>query len=113
MTVNPSGWRPSTPANEQGDQQTVTGNRALMMEEPLIFEMGGDDATGVDFDQILPGTGRGNSEAGGEDFWPVSNAPQLSAFPVSANPKWSVTTPACRGRITRSTSVSSRSAHAR
>ena len=49
MTVNPSGWRPSTPANEQGEQQTVTGNRALMLEEPLIFEMDGDDATGVDF----------------------------------------------------------------
>jgi len=65
MTVNPSGWRPSTPANEQGEQQTVTGNRALMLEEPLIFEMDGDDATGVDFDQILPGTGRGTSEAGG------------------------------------------------
>ena len=28
MTVNPSGWRPSTPANAQGEAQTVTGNRA-------------------------------------------------------------------------------------
>ena len=37
MTVNPSGWRPSAPASEQGDAQTVTGNRALMLEEPLIF----------------------------------------------------------------------------
>ena len=44
MTVNPSGWRPSTPANEQGEAQTVTGNRALMLEEPLIFEIGGDRA---------------------------------------------------------------------
>ena len=32
MTVNPSGWRPSTPANEQGQATTVTGNRALMLE---------------------------------------------------------------------------------
>ena len=44
MTVNPSGWRPSTPANEQGEAQTVTGNRALMLEEPLLFEIGDDRA---------------------------------------------------------------------
>ena len=50
MTVNPSGWRPSAPANEQGEAQTVTGNRALMLEEPLIFEIGSADQTGVDFD---------------------------------------------------------------
>jgi glycine dehydrogenase subunit 2 len=49
MTVNPSGWRPTTPANEQGEAQTVTGNRALMLEEPLIFEIGSTEQTGVDF----------------------------------------------------------------
>jgi glycine dehydrogenase subunit 2 len=49
MTVNPSGWRPSAPANEQGEAQTVTGNRALMLEEPLLFEIGSTDQTGVDF----------------------------------------------------------------
>jgi glycine dehydrogenase subunit 2 len=49
MTVNPSGWRPSAPANEQGEAQTVTGNRALMLEEPLIFEIGNTQTTGVDF----------------------------------------------------------------
>src|SRR4051812_40066993 len=52
MTVNPSGWRPSTPANEQGEASTVTGNRALMLEEPLLFEIGSTEATGVDFDQV-------------------------------------------------------------
>src|SRR5439155_2952164 len=51
MTVNPSGWRPTTPANEQGEAHTVTGNRALMLEEPLLFEIGSTDQTGVDFDQ--------------------------------------------------------------
>jgi len=50
MTVNPSGWRPSAPANAQGEAQTVTGNRALMLEEPLIFEIGSTEQTGVDFD---------------------------------------------------------------
>ena len=49
MTVNPSGWRPSTPANEQGEASTVTGNRALMLEEPLLFEIGSVEQTGVDF----------------------------------------------------------------
>ena len=47
MTVNPSGWRPSTPANEQGEASTVTGNRALMLEEPLLFEIGSIDQTGI------------------------------------------------------------------
>ena len=41
MTVNPSGWRPSTPdkvtpADEPGQTATVTGNRGLMLEEPLL-----------------------------------------------------------------------------
>jgi len=52
MTVNPSGWRPSTPANEKGEAQTVTGNRALMLEEPLLFEIGSEDQTGVDFAKV-------------------------------------------------------------
>jgi glycine dehydrogenase subunit 2 len=52
MTVNPSGWRPSAPANEHGEAQTVTGNRALMLEEPLIFEIGSTEQTGVDFTEL-------------------------------------------------------------
>jgi glycine dehydrogenase subunit 2 len=52
MTVNPSGWRPSVPANQQGEAQTVTGNRALMLEEPLIFEIGSTQQTGVDFVEV-------------------------------------------------------------
>ena len=49
MTVNPSGWRPSAPASEHGETLTVTGNRALMLEEPLLFEIGSTGQTGVDF----------------------------------------------------------------
>src|SRR3954465_11487825 len=52
MTVNPSGGRPSAPANEQGDIATATGNRALMLEEPLLFELGAVDQTGVDFAKL-------------------------------------------------------------
>ncbi|MBA3527090.1 MAG: aminomethyl-transferring glycine dehydrogenase subunit GcvPB [Sphingomonas sp.] len=50
MTVNPSGWRPSTPANASAEMPTVTGNRALQLEEPLLFEIGDTETTGVDFD---------------------------------------------------------------
>ena len=57
MTVNLSGWRPTTPANEQGGAKTVTGNRALMLEEPLVFEIGGTEQTGVDFDPPRNGEG--------------------------------------------------------
>ena len=64
MTVNPSGWRPSTPANEEGEAHTVTGNRALMLEEPLIFEIGSTDQTGVDFD-AAPGGAPGSRPSPG------------------------------------------------
>jgi len=50
MTVNQSGWRPEMNAAQgAGASPTVTGNRALMLEEPLIFEIGSADRTGVDF----------------------------------------------------------------
>ena len=54
MTVNPSGWRPAAPANDQGEIQTVTGNRALMLEEPLIFEIGSCRADRGRFRKRLP-----------------------------------------------------------
>ncbi|MFL6735228.1 MAG: aminomethyl-transferring glycine dehydrogenase subunit GcvPB [Sphingomicrobium sp.] len=58
MTVNPSGWRPSSPSNEQGETQTVTGNRALMLEEALLFEIGDVETTGVDFAAVPAATSR-------------------------------------------------------
>ena len=58
MTVNPSGWRPSTPANAQGETRTLTGNRALMLEEPLLFEIGNTEQTGVDFPEFEANSGR-------------------------------------------------------
>ncbi|HWT43699.1 MAG TPA: aminomethyl-transferring glycine dehydrogenase subunit GcvPB, partial [Sphingopyxis sp.] len=36
------------------DNVTFTGNRALMLEEPLIFEIGGSETTGVDVDETIP-----------------------------------------------------------
>ncbi|WP_265563322.1 aminomethyl-transferring glycine dehydrogenase subunit GcvPB [Sphingomicrobium arenosum] len=51
--VNASGWKPGTPVdghNAMSGPDTTTGNRALMLEEPLIFEIGDSVTTGVDFD---------------------------------------------------------------
>ena len=46
---NASGWRPGTPVAAPGEgPATATGNRALMLEEPLIFEIGTTETTGVD-----------------------------------------------------------------
>jgi glycine dehydrogenase subunit 2 len=50
MSVNPSGWRPEMGANDVTTSATYTGNRALMLEEALIFEIGDTDTTGVDLD---------------------------------------------------------------
>jgi glycine dehydrogenase subunit 2 len=51
VSVNPSGWRPSAPSAAAGASQTVTGNRGLQLEEPLLFELGRIDRTGVDIAQ--------------------------------------------------------------
>ncbi len=48
MTINQSGWKPAAPVAGPGDTGTITGNRALMLEEALIFEIGDTETTGVD-----------------------------------------------------------------
>lgn len=48
-SLNPGGWRPEMAANDgNGAPPTTTGNRALMLEEALIFEIGTTATTGVD-----------------------------------------------------------------
>jgi len=42
--------RPSRPASIEGKRPTFTGNRALAIEEPLLFEIGRTDISGVDVD---------------------------------------------------------------
>ena len=68
--LNPSGWRPSAPTAGDGSAaSTVTGNRALMLEEPLLFEIGKRDQTGVDFEQAAAGASRlGGLERNGVDL---------------------------------------------
>jgi glycine dehydrogenase subunit 2 len=49
--INQSGWRPEMTPADDGKPVTFTGNKALMLEEPLIFEIGHDGSTGVDIAQ--------------------------------------------------------------
>lgn len=49
--LNPSGWRPAMGGTASVEAiQTFTGNRALQLEEPLLFELGSPDRSGVDFE---------------------------------------------------------------
>ena len=68
--VNPSGWRPDAPQSGGGNAPaTTTGNRALMLEEPLLFEIGKRDQCGVDFGDTPKGAARiGNLARGGVDL---------------------------------------------
>ncbi len=52
--LNPSGWRPHKGESGGEAPQTVSGDRGLMLEEALVFEIGGMDKCGVDFD-VEPG----------------------------------------------------------
>ena len=52
MTINASGWRPAMTAAEDAAPATTTGNRALMLEEALIFEIGDTETTGVDLEEV-------------------------------------------------------------
>lgn len=55
-TVNGSGWKPEMQSSDGGvGAPTHTGNRALMLEEPLLFETGRIDQTGVDLPPISKG----------------------------------------------------------
>lgn len=51
--INPNGWRPSMGEGAPDNAiRTFTGNRALQLEEALIFELGDADRSGVDFPEI-------------------------------------------------------------
>ena len=59
MTINQSGWKPEMAVSGAAlAQPTATGNRALMLEEPLIFEIGSTDRTGVDMADAPPAQSR-------------------------------------------------------
>jgi glycine dehydrogenase subunit 2 len=57
MTINQSGWKPEMIRAKAGAPETYTGNRALMLEEALIFEIGDTLTTGVDFEARISSGG--------------------------------------------------------
>ena len=76
-TPNASGWKPGTPVeghNAMSGPDTATGNRALMLEEPLLFEIGHVDTTGVD----LPEPRNGANRLGGFERGEAIGLPGLS-----------------------------------
>ncbi|MCC0015936.1 MAG: aminomethyl-transferring glycine dehydrogenase subunit GcvPB [Rhodobiaceae bacterium] len=74
MTMNSQG-RPSAPAGgETAAPQTFTGNRALMIEEPLLFEIGQTDNCGVD----LPEAPQVKDRLGGLKRKATAGLPALS-----------------------------------
>ncbi len=78
MSINHSGWKPSSPIATAGsDAPTTTGNRALMLEEPLIFEIGDTQSTGVDFAPAKSGESKlGGMERTSEIGLPGLSEPQ-------------------------------------
>ncbi|MFS0738510.1 aminomethyl-transferring glycine dehydrogenase subunit GcvPB [Sphingomonas sp. 1P06PA] len=76
MTINQSGWRPEAPNGDAaaGDAATFTGNRALMLEEALIFEIGDPGRTGVD----IPAAPKVASRLGGLERSAPIGLPGLS-----------------------------------
>jgi glycine dehydrogenase subunit 2 len=58
MTINQSGWRPEMNEERRDARPSFTGNRALMLEEPLIFEIGDTRTTGVDLEAAPAVTSR-------------------------------------------------------
>ena len=67
--------RPSSPGEAAtANHPTFTGNRALMIEEPLLFEIGRTDATGVDVDDA----GDVPSRLGGQERLAPIGLPGLS-----------------------------------
>jgi glycine dehydrogenase subunit 2 len=52
VTINQSGWKPTAPDAGEAAAETFTGNRALMLEEALLFEIGDTETTGVDLETV-------------------------------------------------------------
>ncbi|MFY8076120.1 MAG: aminomethyl-transferring glycine dehydrogenase subunit GcvPB, partial [Sphingorhabdus lacus] len=72
--LNQSGWKPEMGPSGDAKPATFTGNRALMLEEALIFEIGTTDTTGVD----LPEVGNVTSRLGGLERNRTIGMPGLS-----------------------------------
>jgi glycine dehydrogenase subunit 2 len=58
MSMNSQGRPTQGTATPAAIAPTITGNRALMLEEPLIFEVGSPHETGVDLEPVPPHASR-------------------------------------------------------
>ncbi|PTD19395.1 aminomethyl-transferring glycine dehydrogenase subunit GcvPB [Sphingomonas fennica] len=74
MSINQSGWRPEMAGGEAAPVKTFTGNKGLMLEEALIFEIGDSERTGVD----LPEAPKVASRLGGLERAAAIGLPGLS-----------------------------------
>jgi glycine dehydrogenase subunit 2 len=91
MSINESGWKPEMIKSDATAPATFTGNRALMLEEALIFEIGDASTTGVDFARFSTNVDR---LAGLARNRPIG-------LPGLSEPKPCATIPVCRVRIMR------------
>jgi len=73
MSMNREG-RPTRPEGAEGAAATWTGNRALMLEQPLLFEIGDTETTGVDFEDCAP------AKAGAQPGSPLSQGNRLGGL---------------------------------
>ena len=64
MSINASGWRPEAPISGGKTSPMTTGNKALMLEEALISEIGDTTTTGVDFERAPAQAGAQGSKDG-------------------------------------------------
>ena len=88
MSINQSGWRPEMTARDGAAGQTFTGNRALQMEEPLIFETGRLEASGVDLERPARVTSRlGKFERKGSIGLPGLSEPEAMRHYVRLSQK--------------------------
>jgi glycine dehydrogenase subunit 2 len=81
--------RPTTPGlGEPSPHRTFTGNRALLQEEPLLFEIGRAETTGVDLDEPAPFTPRlGGLERQGRIGLPGLSEPEAMRHYVRLSQK--------------------------
>jgi glycine dehydrogenase subunit 2 len=85
MSMNREG-RPTRPEEAGSDGHSWTGNRALMLEEPLIFEMEEQGGCGVDFD-LYPSPSRGEGNASEASEGEGAAGPHPGASRLSLSPE--------------------------
>ncbi|MBV9929476.1 MAG: aminomethyl-transferring glycine dehydrogenase subunit GcvPB [Alphaproteobacteria bacterium] len=87
MSMNREG-RPTRPEEAAGPEgHTWTGNRALMLEEPLIFEMDEAEGCGIDFESFpSPSRGEGNASEASEGEGTAAAGPHPGAARLSLSP---------------------------